>query len=258
MAFAQIFFKHIKSHVSAKIYIGDYMTVSLIIPAYNEEKIIAHTLKECLNYMSLHFSDYEIIVVNDGSLDNTEKIVRSFSKVICVSYAKNQGKGYALKRGVLRSTGDYVFFMDADLSFPLSNINLALERLKTSNASAILGTRLNRQKAYPLHRRIFSGCFHFIASSVLGENIEDIQCGFKGFTKDIGREFFSLSQVSGFCIDLELLQFLKIRHKSVVFLPTNFSHRQDSKIKLFTDSPKMLWELTRLMFKRSYYDHPSL
>ncbi len=216
------------------------MKISVIIPAFNEEEIIGDTLKAYLDFLRKTFKDFELIAVNDGSFDETEKIVRSFKDVICISYPKNKGKGYAVKRGVLRATGDYIFFTDADLSYAPENILKALSVFRESRFSGVLGVRESLNRDYPLKRRITSRLFSAFVRIALPTDIPDTQCGFKAFDKKTGKQIFSMSQIFDFGFDFEVIYLCQRLEKNLAELPVSFIHRQKSHVNLVKDFLKAL------------------
>ena len=211
------------------------MKISIVIPAFNEEKVIATTIKAYQDFLSKRNVDFEIIVVNDGSGDSTEAIIHQFKDVICVSYNKNRGKGYAVKRGVLRATGDYIFFTDADLSYAPENVLKALFLFDKKTFSGVVGIRENLSRDYPFLRRIMSRAFATFARLVLPTDIPDTQCGFKGFDKKTGREIFSRLQTFDFSFDFEVIYLSHVLGKSLVGLPVSFAHRSATRVRPVRD-----------------------
>src|SRR3970282_2349228 len=120
---------------------SDKIKLSLLIPAYNEEKIIENTLEKVLKFLSKKKYSWEVIVIDDGSSDQTSLKAKKFNKekVLVVRYEINRGKGGALKEGVYKSRGDYIIFSDADLSVPISNIDKFLTTLKKTDV--VIGSR---------------------------------------------------------------------------------------------------------------------
>ncbi len=226
------------------------MKISLVIPAYNEEKNIQKTVLEYRKYLATRKEDFEIIVVNDGSTDRTLENIKAFNDVICVSYPQNRGKGYAVKRGVLRATGDYIFFTDADLSFSPCCIGVALERFSQSGANIVLGERSERRKGYPFLRRCASRTLNFLLRRMLNINVRDSQCGFKGFDKKTACEIFAEVECEGFGFDFEVLSLAEDRGKVCESIPLEFRHREGSKVNPVSVSFKMLGQIAELSMKR--------
>ena len=234
------------------------MKVSVIIPAYNEEGTITRTLNIYKAFMSENFEDFEIIAVNDGSTDNTLKEIKAFKGVDLISYAKNKGKGYAVKRGVLKATGDYIFFTDADCSYSPQNVLRAVSIFSESSVAGVLGVRENRKRDYPLIRRAMSKGLEAIIRNVLTLNISDTQCGFKGFEKSAAKKVFSLSSIFDFGFDFEVIYLMNSFKKPVAVMPIEFDHRLGSKVNLFKDTVKILKDIFYVKYKipktRKYED----
>lgn len=222
------------------------MKISLVIPAYNEERFIRKTLmayKSCLEKIT---DSFEIIAVNDGSCDKTLDEIKKVDKVVCVTYDKNRGKGYAVKRGILRASGDYIFFTDADLSYAPSDIKRAVDKLETSGANIIIGERITKKEKYSPLRRLASKVLQRILSKVLKINAKDSQCGFKGFDKETAKQIFSRIECEDFGFDFEVLSIAGKMGKRCASISLEFEHRESSRVKLFSDSVKMLKQITRL------------
>ncbi|MBR5155152.1 MAG: glycosyltransferase [Clostridia bacterium] len=228
------------------------MKISVIIPAYNEEDIIAEMLSEYWSFLTNNFTEFEIIVVDDGSLDKTLEIAKSFENTICISYKKNKGKGYAVKRGFLRATGDYIFFTDADLSYSPENISRAISIFQKTKASGVMGIRTNIDRDYPFFRRLVSKIFAKLVRYVISTNVTDTQCGFKGFEKSTGKQIFSRSQIFDFGFDFEVIYLSGVLGKPLATLPVSFKHRKETKVHMLRDSVRILKDL--IYIKRSSFN----
>ncbi len=228
------------------------MKVSIVIPAFNEEKVIAATIKAYQDFLVKRHIDFEIIVVNDGSRDSTEEIIHQFKDVICVSYNKNRGKGYAVKRGVLRATGDYIFFTDADLSYAPENILRALFLFDKKAFSGVVGIRENLSRDYPFLRRIMSRAFACLVRIALPTDIPDTQCGFKGFDKQTGREIFSRLRTFDFSFDFEVIYLSRVLGKSLAGLPVSFVHRSTTRVRPVRDFLKAVKSMIFIKRRKTY------
>lgn len=221
------------------------MEVSLVIPAYNEEKRITHTLEMVMPFMDRYFTEYEVIVVDDGSSDQTVAIVQAFGHphLQVVSLGTNRGKGMALKHGMLLAQGKYIFFMDADLPYPLESIREALRVFDTEKADLVIGGRdLYMEKfdvPYPLSRKIASTAFSLFINTVLCLQIPDTQCGFKGFTRASVQKIFPQLTIQGFGFDFEMLFLARKYGYKIERIPVNLCHSDDSKVHIVKDSWKM-------------------
>ncbi|WP_373270239.1 dolichyl-phosphate beta-glucosyltransferase [Aneurinibacillus sp. REN35] len=228
------------------------MELSVVIPAYNEEKRIIYTLETIMPFMDHHFSDFEVLVIDDGSTDRTVSIVESFMhpQLHVVSLKQNMGKGMALKHGMLLAKGKYIFFMDADLPYPLTSIHEALAVFYTRKADIVLGARdLYEGKSdipYPLSRKVASAMFSRFINAVLGLGIPDTQCGFKGFTRAAARTIFPQLTIQGFGFDFEMLFLGRKYAYDIERIPVNLRHSADSKVHMMRDSWVMFRDALRV------------
>jgi len=204
--------------------------LSVIIPAYNEEKRISRSvslLKDYLNTLDIY---YEIIIVDDGSRDATSKIVKQLSladpMIRLVRNDKNTGKGFAVKHGMEEAGGKYKIFTDADLSTPAEEIGKALELLNLG-FDVVIGSRRVKgadiKSPQPPIRKILSSTFHIVRRMLLLPEIKDTQCGFKCFTAKAAKEIFSRLTIYGFVFDVEALVIaealgLKIKEMPVTWI----------------------------------------
>ena len=188
------------------------MELSIIIPVYNEEERLPHTLGRIVNFFRQKRISFEIIVVNDGSSDGSKSIVERYRKkyeeISLIHYNRNMGKGYAVNQGVLKGTGDLFLFSDADLSTPIEEYE-KLIRFIHLGYDIVIGSRRIRgadiKLRQPLHRRILGRGFGLLAENMLLKGIKDTQCGFKLFRKNIAKKTFSERKVDGFSFDVEIL-----------------------------------------------------
>ncbi len=225
------------------------MRISLIIPAYNEQDIIENTIKSCLEFFKGLSLTCELIVVNDGSRDSTADIVSRFKDVVLVSYSPNRGKGYAVKRGILRATGDYIFFTDADLSYSPENIPRALSLFENPELCGVVGARCSRYKDYPFFRYLGSNFLKEIICRTLHIGLSDPQCGFKSFTKQTARALFSKSRICDFGFDMEILYLAQLDGLRFAELPVSFVHRVESRAR-FLDSFRLIKDIFILKRRR--------
>lgn len=211
--------------------------LSLIIPAYNEEKIIKFTLKKTLNYFRDKKYTWEIIVVDDGSKDSTSLIARKLltKNVALLKIDKNKGKGRALHKGVLRANGKYILYMDSDLSVPLKNIDFFYKKLKKVGGVVIASRRLKESKIevhQPRLRENMGRVFTFITRAAMGVKVSDFTCGFKGFERKAAKLIFSKSKINRWAYDAEIIFLAKKLGFRITELPVHWSNRKDTKVKL--------------------------
>lgn len=213
----------------------------MVIPAYNEEKTIKNTLISYAGFLKNSFDEFELIAVNDGSTDHTLREITDSGCAKVISYRQNRGKGYAVKRGILMATGDYIFFTDADCSFAPDNIRHAVLIMEKGLAKGVVGIRENRDSEYPLSRRILSGGLKRLLDVVLKIDNSDTQCGFKGFEKKTAKQLFSRVRIRDFGFDIELIYISKILRIQLEKLPVTFRHRSESKVNPVLE----IWRILR-------------
>lgn len=211
-------------------------TLSIVIPAYNEEKIIENTLNEVISYLKQRKYSWEIVVADDGSRDKTSSVVKRLSRksVRLVRLKKNRGKGGALKKGILVSRGKLVIFMDADLSVPLINIDKFLQELKKVDV-VIASRRVKGAKIVlhqPWHRETMGRVFTFITRVLMGVNLADFTCGFKGFTKKAAKKIFENSLIDRWAYDAEIMFLAKKYGYKIKQYPVEWTNRGDTRVRL--------------------------
>jgi len=219
------------------------MTTSVIVPAYNESKRIAPFLKILVDF--LKNGDYELIVVDDGSSDNTievvKKIVVSFKRLKIISYKPNMGKGHAVKTGVLAAKGEYIIFIDADGSIQPNEI-LKMEKM-LNLYDVVVGDRssvLSKIKQ-PAVRKILGVVFNNYMETLFNVNVTDFLCGFKGFKKHAAHKLFKDLISPRWIFDVEIFYRARKNRYSIHKLPIKWVHKPDTKIKSL-DPLKMFFE----------------
>ena len=176
--------------------------LSIIIPVYNQEKLLKESLKKIKTIFS---KNIEIIIVDDGSIENTFGIAKGFSHIKIIRNSHNVGKGYSVKRGMLLAEGEYRIFTDADLPYGIEGIIKIFEKLKSGYDIAI-GQRFNPYRQN-LIRLFFHKTFNFFIRKYLKIPFKDTQCGLKGFKGEVAEEVFKNLTVNRFAFDLEILCF---------------------------------------------------
>lgn len=229
--------------------------ISVVIPAYNEEKRLPQTLQSVHSYLLDSGRDFEIIVVDDGSTDQTMDVVQDFGKhhdgIRLLSYAPNQGKGYAVRTGMLAAKGDVVLLDDADGSSPI----VELERLDAAikgGADLVIGSR-NMPESGTLvttahHRKHMGNTFNAIVQGLLLPGIRDTQCGFKLFKREVAQDIFAVATQHGFAFDVEILYVARLRGYKLSEVAINWNNVAGSKVNVFTDSVKMFFEVLSIRF----------
>lgn len=228
------------------------MRISLCVPMYNESSIIAATARELHKYMTEHFGDdFEIIFADDGSRDGSAEIVRSLdlSGVRVVGYEKNQGKGCAVRCGVLASKGDIVLFTDADLAYGTDIIEQASDILERGEYEVLVASRAKHREGYEGYtpiRKLASKIYIKIINLFGGIRISDAQCGFKGFDGDIARNIFSYCKTNNFAFDLEVILIAQKMKLKIFELPAKIINHRESKVNVVKDAIRMLKEISRI------------
>ena len=184
-------------------------TLSLVIPAYKQESIITENIQSLNKALSFLPYEYEIIVVVDGFLDKTfEKAKKLQNKNIKVlGYQKNQGKGYAVKYGMLKAKGDVIGFVDGGMDINPATIPLLLDLMKFHDTDIVIGSKLHPESKvnYPLPRLVLSWGYRTLTKLLFGFSVRDTQVGLKFFKKKVAKDVFSRIYVKRFAFDVEVL-----------------------------------------------------
>jgi dolichyl-phosphate beta-glucosyltransferase len=227
--------------------------LSIVIPAFNEEKRIGQSLLKIRDYFEREKqSNYEIIVVDDGSADRTSQVALELAQSIIglrvIRYEINRGKGYALRYGVLLSKGDTVLCSDADLSTPIEELNvltpyLCKHSIAIGSRALALSKIIVRQ---PRWRQEMGKMFNRIVKLLIMNDFNDTQCGFKLFVGDVARELFEKTRIERFAYDVEILALAKKKGYKIAEVPIIWYNDSASKVRPIRDSIKMLVDLIRL------------
>jgi len=228
--------------------------VSIVVPAFNEAHRIGDSISKIDAFMRQAPFWCELIVVDDGSTDNTAAVVKEVPAkgLHLVRNNENHGKGYTVRQGVLAAKGKYVLFTDADLSAPIDELNKLLDVAVNEDADVVIGSRgLNPayiEKHQSALRELSGQTFNLMVRVVLGLKIHDTQCGFKLFHREKSRRIFEQQRTQGFGFDPELLFLAKRAGLTINETPVRWSHAEGSKIRLFRDGLRMFLELVLIRF----------
>lgn len=234
--------------------------LSIILPAFNEALVIKENLKTIEHKLNALKLDYEIIVVNDGSSDNTlEKVSGWPSKRVKVfGYDRNQGKGQAICYGMQRANGQYRLFMDVDLSTDLHEIEKFLVLIRQGQYDMVIGNRnmgsLQEQKR-PWYRAFLGQGFTLLSALTIGYDCQDFTCGFKMFTQAASQTVFLRQRIFDWVFDTEILLIARLHHLKICQMPVVWEHRGNSKVHIGRDilnSFFSLWKLRYYAFKGYY------
>ncbi len=183
--------------------------ISIVVPAYNEGEHIYKNIREFEDAFSRLNFDYELIIVNDGSTDNTyEEANRARSEHVKVlTYSPNQGKGYALSYGVKHASGELVTFIDADLDLHPKQTSVFLDYMNQNGTDIVIGSKRHPESkvVYPLKRRFLSACYHAFVRFLFGLKVTDTQTGMKLFKREVLLDVLPRILVKRYAFDLELL-----------------------------------------------------
>ena len=209
------------------------MKLSIVIPAYNEAERLPAMLLDLKTFLNENDIDSEVIVVNDGSKDNTVNVIKDFftdfKNIKLINNSENKGKGFAVKTGMLEAIGDYKMFADADGATPLKD-----SRIKTSAFCKFRG-------------RIFK----FLVNKILGLDLTDMQCGFKLFSKKAADIVFANQSLDGFAFDIEILHKAKKNGFSIKEVPVVWNNIKGSKVRGVRDPLNMFFSI----FKVKFFNH---
>jgi len=227
-----------------------YPQYSIVIPAFNEAARIANALESVVGCIRQREWFAEVVVVDDGSRDQTAQIVREFAakapEVRLLQNAGNRGKGYSVQNGILHSVGEVVMFTDADLSAPIEEAE-GLFAAIADGADIAIGSRwLERTRQtirQPLYRQFFGRCFNAVTRAVMGLPFADTQCGFKAFTRAAAQTVFQLQTIERWGFDPEILFIATKRHLRIVEVPVTWGHDERSRMSYLRDGVHMLQEM---------------
>ncbi|HMP88808.1 MAG TPA: glycosyltransferase family 2 protein [Kiritimatiellia bacterium] len=234
------------------------LELSIVIPCYNEINRLPRTMKQLETFLQNFSIPLEIVVVDDGSRDETATWVRKYSesdrRVRLVSYGGNRGKGYAVTQGMLAAKGRYRVFMDADGSTPVEYIENFLRIMKERSADIVIGSRkeigAQLQATQSLPRRSASQLFALLTRLLVVYGVKDTQCGFKMFTKEASDSIFSRTTVAGAIFDIELMLLAADLRYRVAEIPVTWTHDDDSRLTYNLRKSLMIFvELMRVKFR---------
>ena len=245
----------------------DTVTYSIVIPAYNESQRIGATLDKVLAHIARQGWSAEVIVVNDGSRDDTVEVVRRYAgrdpAVRLVENPGNRGKGYSVRNGMLNARGEVLLFSDADLSSPIYEADKLLAVLR-DGADVAIGSRwLKRElqtERQPLYRQLFGRIFNLLLRLILGLRFKDTQCGFKAFTRRAADAIFPRQRIERWGFDPEILFLANKFGLATREVGVEWAHDERSKINPLTDGLRMFVEMLKVRWydlSGQYRDRPS-
>lgn len=227
--------------------------LSVVIPAYNEEERLADTLPLLLNALERGFASFELILVDDGSTDGTNRLAKSVasqnSRVRLITLERNRGKGFAVRQGMLVAAGEYVLFSDADLSTPIREVHKLMASLGSGHDVAI-GSRARPEteilQYQPFYRLGMGKIFNFLVRLVVMGGIADTQCGFKCFRRETARRIFSRCVIDGFSFDVEALFVARKLGYRIGEVGVLWRNHPSSRVHPIVHSLEMMLDLLRI------------
>lgn len=234
---------------------ADDVLLSVIVPAYNEEERIIPTLERILAYLREAGYRFELLIADDGSRDATRERVNAFiakehleEDACLVALPQNRGKGAAVRAGVLRATGQYILFTDADNSTPIEELGHFMEEI--DSVDMLIGSRYLKtsdvQKKQPWYRIALSRTANLVIQAFLIDGIRDTQCGFKLFHYAAAKDIFSRMQVDGFGFDMELLALADVLDYRVKELPVLWIDSPNSRVRPVKEALRTLGDLVTI------------
>lgn len=230
------------------------LSLSVVIPAFNEERRLGSTLVEIAGYLATQPWTWEIRVVDDGSTDATVAVAERFAAGeprVVVQREHHRGKGGAVKAGLSAASGQFRFICDADLSMPIVEIARFLPP-RAAPFDVAIGSREGRKArrvGEPKYRHLMGRLFNRGVQWLVLPGIEDSQCGFKMFTADAVRSIFPRVTVDGWAFDVEVLAVARAQQLRVIEVPIEWHYRAESRLSMMRDGWEMLKELLRIRLR---------
>ena len=228
------------------------MKLSLIVPMYNEAAIIEATARTYHEYLSAKFPDHELIFVDDGSVDGCGAKVEALAlpNTRVIRYTPNQGKGNAVKTGMLAASGDLRMFLDADVAYGTGVIGQAAKLFaEHPKASMVIGSRPLHPEGYAGYtavRKLASKTYIKVLNVAGGFRLSDSQCGCKAYRGDAAQAIFSRTETKGFAFDFETILWAQKLGYQILEMPVTIINHRESKINVVRDTFKMLKELRQI------------
>jgi dolichyl-phosphate beta-glucosyltransferase len=228
--------------------------LSVVIPAFNEERRLGATLQRMDAFLGSLPTEYELVVVDDGSTDNTVAVARAFAsargRLRVLHNRRNRGKGASVRRGVAAARGERILFTDADLSAPITDLprlDAALDR----GAAVAIGSRAVRGARVltpqPWYRTLMGKTFNLFVQVLVLPGVQDTQCGFKLFTRAAARRLFPRQTLAGFGFDVEVLYLARRCGLTVAEVPVEWRNSLQSRVSPLKDSLRMFGDLFRVL-----------
>ena len=228
--------------------------LSVVIPVYNESARIPHTLPQVIQYLRGRPERCELIVVDDGSTDDTAERVRELCRDVADARLvscppPNRGKGRAVRTGMLEARGEFVLFSDADLSAPISEAQRLLQPMQ-DGYDVVIGSRALKREWIEVHQSVLretaGKLFNLFLRAVTGLTFQDTQCGFKVFRREAAQRIFPRQTINGFGFDPEVLFLARKFGYRTLEVPVHWAHSEGTKVRLLRDGMRMAADLVRI------------
>ena len=238
--------------------------LSLIIPAYNEGSRLPQTLPQVIDFVKAQPYASEVIIVNNNSSDDTRQIADDFAKqhaFIRVFDESRQGKGAAVRAGMLAAEGEYLFMADADLSMPIGEVSKFIPPELAEYDVAMASREVEGAVRYdePAYRHFMGRVFNLVVKILAVPGFQDTQCGFKCFRRHVAHDVLAYQSIDGWAFDVELLFIAQRRGYEIVEVPIDWYYRTNSRINPVSDALNMFREVLRIRLngQRGRYDPPA-
>ncbi len=234
-----------------RLTINETPLLSIIIPAYNEERRLPATLPQVVAFVESQDYPVEILVVDNASTDHTSDIVREIAAehpIVSLLYQPIQGKGAAVRKGMIAGRGEYFFICDADLAMPIEEVNKFLPPALSDYDVAIASREAPGAVRYnePWYRHLMGRVFNLLVRLLAVPGIQDTQCGFKCFHQETARDILSVQTIDGWAFDVEILHIAQRRGYRIVEVPIHWYYGEGSQVSPIRDSLNMLIEVLRI------------
>ncbi len=225
--------------------------LSVIIPSYNSAVVMKNNVPYLINYLKSQKYEFEIIVADDGSLD--EGLTKKVAEELGCRYVKNEknaGKGEAVRKGMLLAQGKFRIFTDADIPFEAEAIDVFLKYLDDKEFDLVVGDRTLVQSSYfgeiSKSRKMGSTWFSFIVGRFVAGGMFDTQCGMKGFTANAANDIFGVGKIKGFAFDVEVIYVALKRNYDIKRLPVNLRSQEGSSVSMLKHGLPMILDLFKI------------
>jgi dolichyl-phosphate beta-glucosyltransferase len=232
-----------------RLTISETPLLSIIIPAYNEERRLPTTLPQVVAFAESQDYPVEVLVVDNASTDRTSDIAREIAAehpIVSLLYQPIRGKGAAVRKGMIEGQGEYLFICDADLAMPIEEANKFLPPILSDYDVAIASREAPGAVRYdePWYRHLMGRVFNLLVRLLAVPGIQDTQCGFKCLRRETARDIFSVQKIDGWAFDVEILHIAQRRGYRLVEVPIHWYYGAGSRVSPLRDS----WDMLREVF----------